>query len=192
MDNALSPLYVFHMCLCPTRLIWQNPRLGNISFHKFYSQTLAGIFGSSFLAALLLNSLHIAVTASSLLLFFISIFCLLFLKSGSCSQETHIRNKDRERDTINFVLWSLLRHSKSHRHRHRLCHQTCSPPPKKCVCRETLPIHPSIHPIPSHPMASHVCLPVYLPSRYYRIAIVKAYELESSFVFLNSLEKQKQ
>lgn len=51
--------------------------------------------------------------------------------------------------------------------------------PEKCVCTETAWLSVFLP----------VCLSV---SRYYRIAIVKAYELESSFVFLNSLQKQKQ
>lgn len=55
--------------------------------------------------------------------------------------------------------------------------------PEKCVCTVTAWL--SVFP----PVCLSVCLSV---SRYYRIAIVKAYELESSFVFLNSLQKQKQ
>lgn len=55
--------------------------------------------------------------------------------------------------------------------------------PEKCVCTETAWLSVFL------PVCLSVCLSV---SRYYRIAIVKAYELESSFVFLNSLQKQKQ
>lgn len=59
--------------------------------------------------------------------------------------------------------------------------------PEKCVCTETAWL--SVFLPVCLPACLLVCLSV---SRYYRIAIVKAYELESSFVFLNSLQKQKQ
>lgn len=105
----------------------------------------------------MLNSLHIAVTASSLLLFFISIFCLLFLKSGSCSQETHIRNKDRERHDKLCLVEFVTTLEKPSPSPSTLPSNLLTPSQKMRVQRDLT--HPSIHSIPWHPM--FVCLSIF-------------------------------
>lgn len=103
---------------------------------------LAGIFGSSFWAALLLNSLHIAGTSASSSS---SAPCVSFTAAVVffCKAEANSCNIYTQRQT---ALHDKLCHgvgydtrSHRHRHRHRLCHQTW-PPRKMRVHRDCLAV----------------------------------------------------